>query len=163
MGATAPTSGLGVRNLDFWKQLVELFKMYFRKKNKIIEVFPISQFTKAYQNEFPSVLPSSDFNSVMNMSFYGFYIGMRSVIPQKSKTKSACIGRTSPPVDSDNCITALKFYYFFNHWAKKIEWFDLYTNYCIVMITRNRVVSECEYFEFLLKTFLVQEVLQLWS
>ena len=79
------------------------------KKIKIIEVIPISQFTKVYQNEFPSVLPSSDFNSIMDMSFYGFYIGMRSVIPQKSKTKSACIGRTSPPVDSDNCITALKF------------------------------------------------------
>ena len=89
--------------------------VFSKKKIKIIEVIPISQFTKAYQNEFPSVLPSSDFNSVMNMSFYGFYIGMRSVIPQKSKTKSACIGRTSPPVDSDNCITALKFYYFFNH------------------------------------------------
>ena len=63
--------------------------MYFRKKIKIIEVIPISQFTKVYQNEFPSVLPFSDFNSVMDMSFYGFYIGMRSVIPQKSKTKSA--------------------------------------------------------------------------
>ena len=42
------TSGLGVRDPDFWKQLVELYKMYytlfFRKKIKITKVISISHF-----------------------------------------------------------------------------------------------------------------------
>ena len=44
------TSGLGVRDPDFWKQLVELYKMYytlfFRKKIKITDLISISQIMK---------------------------------------------------------------------------------------------------------------------
>ena len=48
VGATAPTSGFVVRDPDFWKQLVEFYKMYyilfFEKKIKITGVNLISPF-----------------------------------------------------------------------------------------------------------------------